>query len=269
MMWNIFQWRSLKTRVTLLTLVIFVIGIWSLTLYTSRMLREDMQRLLSEQQLSTASFVAAQVDGEMRQRLVALEEYATGRLDPSTLSDSLALQKRLENSPAIRSMFNAGLFVTGLDGTAIASVPPTYIRVGLNYSDRDYIITPIKEGKSAIGKPRVGVAVKAPIIAMSTPIRDAKGNVIGVLAGVTDLTMPNFLDKVTHGGYGKTGGYMLITAQHRLIVTASLKSRVMETLSPPGSIPTMDRFIQGALKNQVQHFSERMLHGKKLQSVEY
>ena len=25
----------------------------------------------------------------------------------------------------------------------------------------------------------------------------------------------------------------------------------------------------GALKNQVQHFSERMLHGKKLQSVEY
>jgi len=25
----------------------------------------------------------------------------------------------------------------------------------------------------------------------------------------------------------------------------------------------------GALKNQVQHFSERMLHGKKLQSVEH
>jgi hypothetical protein len=28
-------------------------------------------------------------------------------------------------------------------------------------------------------------------------------------------------------------------------------------------------FIVGALKNQVQHFSERMLHGKNLQSIEY
>ena len=28
-------------------------------------------------------------------------------------------------------------------------------------------------------------------------------------------------------------------------------------------------FILGALKNQVKHFSERMLHGKKLQTVEH
>jgi LysR family transcriptional activator for leuABCD operon len=28
-------------------------------------------------------------------------------------------------------------------------------------------------------------------------------------------------------------------------------------------------FNDGALKNQVQHFSERMLHGKNLQSIEY
>ena len=215
MMWNIFQWRSLKTRMTLFTLVIFVIGIWSLAFYTSRMLREDMQRLLSEQQFSTASFVAAQVDEEIQHRLVALEKYTTGRLDPSMLGDSQALQKHLENSPTIQSLFNAGLFVTGLDGTAIASVPFTYIRVGLNYSDRDYIITPTKEGKSAIGKPRIGVAVKAAIFAMSAPIRDAKGKVIGVLVGVTDLTKPNFLDKVTKGGYGKTGGYMLIAPKDR------------------------------------------------------
>ena len=237
--------HSLKTRITLSALTVFVISIWMLSLYTSRMLREDMERLLGEQQFSTASFIASQVDDEMRDRLAALEQYATRRVDPSMLGDPAALQIRLETSPTIQIMFNAGLFVTGLDGTAIASVPISYGRVGINYSDRDYIITPTKEGKSAIGKPRVGVAVKAPIIAMSAPIRDAKGKVIGVLVGVTDLTKPNFLDKVTQGGYGKTGGYMLIAPQHRLIVTASLKSRVMETLPSPGIIPTMDRFIQG------------------------
>ena len=237
--------HSLKTRITLSTLTIFVIGIWMLTFYTSRMLREDIERLLGEQQFSTASFIASQVDDEMRLRLLALEEYTTKRMDPSMLGDSAAMQTRLATSPTIQSMFNAGVFVTGLDGTAIASVPISYGRVGINYSDRDYIITPTKEGKSAIGKPRIGVAVKAPIFAMSAPIRDAKGKVIGVLVGVTDLTKSNFLDKVTKGGYGKTGGYMLIAPKDRLIVTASLKHRIMETLSPPGIVPTMDRIIQG------------------------
>ncbi len=237
--------HSLKTRITLSALTVFVISIWMLSLYTSRMLREDMERLLGEQQFSTASFIASQVDDEMRDRLAALEQYATRRVDPSMLGDPAALQIRLETSPTIQIMFNAGLFVTGLDGTAIASVPISYGRVGINYSDRDYIITPTKEDKSAIGKPRIGVAVKAPIFAMSAPIRDAKGKVIGVLVGVTDLTRPSFLDKVTKGGYGKTGGYMLIAPKDRLIVTASLKSRIMETLPSPGMIPTMDRFIQG------------------------
>ncbi len=144
--------HSLTTRVTLATLTVFLIGIWMLSLYTSRMLREDMERLLGEQQFSTASFIAAQVDEDVRHRLVALEEYTTKRMDPSMLDDSAAMQTRLASSPTIQSLFNAGLFVTGLDGTAIASVPISYDRVGLNYSDRDYIITPTKEGKSAIGK---------------------------------------------------------------------------------------------------------------------
>ena len=66
--------HSLKTRITLPTLTIFVIGIWALTFYTSQMLREDMERLLGEQQFSTASSIAAQVDSEMRDRLTALEQ---------------------------------------------------------------------------------------------------------------------------------------------------------------------------------------------------
>ena len=43
---NILLWRSLKTRVTLFTLVVFVIGIWSLALCASRVLSEYMQMRL-------------------------------------------------------------------------------------------------------------------------------------------------------------------------------------------------------------------------------
>jgi hypothetical protein len=43
---NIFKLRSLKTRITIFTLAIFLLGIWSLAFFASRMLREDMERML-------------------------------------------------------------------------------------------------------------------------------------------------------------------------------------------------------------------------------
>jgi sensor histidine kinase regulating citrate/malate metabolism len=68
MRFNRFQRHSLKTRVTLFTLVIFLISIWSLAFYVSRMLREDMQRLLSEQQFSTSAMLAKAIDNELSDR---------------------------------------------------------------------------------------------------------------------------------------------------------------------------------------------------------
>jgi len=53
----------LKTRVTLFALAIFLIGIWPLAFYASRMLRNAIQRLLGKQQFSTVSFLRTlQVD---------------------------------------------------------------------------------------------------------------------------------------------------------------------------------------------------------------
>src|SRR5450756_1929510 len=105
---NPFQWQSLKTRVTLFTLAIFVIGIWSLTFYTSRMLREDMQRLLGEQQFSTASFIAEEVNNELDDRLNALEVVAQG-VSPAMLSDTAAMQRLLEERPVLQRLFSGGV----------------------------------------------------------------------------------------------------------------------------------------------------------------
>lgn len=65
--------HSLKTRITLSTLVIFVVGIWALTYWASQMLRQDMQRLLGEQQFSTVSAVASDINDELESRFKALE----------------------------------------------------------------------------------------------------------------------------------------------------------------------------------------------------
>ena len=68
---------------------------------------------------------------------------------------------------------------------------------------------------------------------------------MAVLVGVTNLNKPNFLDRVTRARNGRSGSLLLSSARHRIVVTASVASRIMEELPPPGVNPLVDRFIQG------------------------
>jgi PAS domain S-box-containing protein len=241
---NSFQKTSLKTRLTLFTLVFFLIGIWSLAFYASRMLREDMQRQLGEQQFATVSQVAAQVDSELSDRLNALERIAAG-ITPNLMANRASLQAYLEQRPILQLMFNLGIHATGTDGIAIASVPFSNERIGTNYADRDYIVSALKEGKPGIGRPVIGRVSRAPTIGLAVPIRDGLGQVIGALVGVINLGQPNFLDRVTESRFNKSGGYLIIAPQHQLIVTATDKSRIMQPAPPPGANAMHDRYAQG------------------------
>ncbi len=240
----IFQWRSLKTRVTIFTLTIFLIGTWSLAFYASRMLREDMQRMLGDQQFSAVSLLAAQVNQELDDRLISLKNVAES-ISPDIHGNTAALQTLLEQRSVLESLFNGGAFATGVDGAAIASIPLSTGRHGINYMDRDFIVGALKEEKATIGRPVMGKKLRTPVFSIGVPIRDTQGKVIGALAGTTNLAMPNFMNKITENRYGKSGGYFLVAPQYRLIVTASDKSRVMEQFPAPGINPLMDRFIQG------------------------
>ena len=244
MNWNSFRWRSLKTRLMVLTLAVFLLGIWVLALYISRTLRDDMQRLLGEQQFSTAAIVAAEIEQEIGDRLRALETVG-GQIVPAMLGDTARLQTFLEQRFVVRGMFNGGITVAGRDGKVIAEIPRSAGRIGVNYSDRDFMRSALQEGKSTVGRPVKGRLNLAPVIGLAAPVRDAQGNVIGALTGVVNLAEPNFLDKITGGNYGATGSYLLVAPQHRLIVTSSDKTRIMNELPAPGDSPTLDRFIQG------------------------
>jgi PAS domain S-box-containing protein len=243
-MGNRFHWQSLTTRVTLGTLVIFLFGIGALTFHTSRTLRADMERLLGEQQFSTVSLVAADINRELEERLQTLEAVAE-LVSPAMPAGAAAVQDILQRRLIIKRSFNSGAFVTGLDGTAIASVPDSARRIGVNYAERDHVANALASGKPAISEVAIGKQLNAPVFGMAAPIRDAQGRVVGALVGVTDLSKPNFLDRIAGNAYGKTGGYVLVAPRQRLIVTATNKSRIMETLPPPGVNPGVDRFIAG------------------------
>lgn len=237
-------WHSLQTRVTVFALAVFVLSIWSLSFYLSRSLQADMERLLGEQQFSVVTAVAKEINDNLVDRQQALENIAK-QMDADLLVNPQALQASLERRALLPLLFNAGAWVAGPDGTAIASLPHSANRLGINYMDRDFMVATLKEGKAAVGKPIMGKQLNSPVFAMSVPVRDAQGKVIGAFVGVTDLGKPSFLDKITENRFGQTGGYFLIAPQHKLFVTATDRSRIMQPVPGPGINVMHDRYMQG------------------------
>ena len=241
---NAFQWRSLKARLTLGVLLVFTVSIWLLAFYASRTLRGDLQVLLGEQQYAMVSVVAAEVNQEMEDRLNTLELLAQG-VGRIGVGNRAALQEVLQSRPVLLRMFNGGVRILGPDARINAAVPRPIASLSTSYMDRDFMVTVFKDGKATVSGPVMGRERKAPVFYMLVPVHDLQGHVVGAVAGLTDLSRQNFLDKIIGVQYGKTGGYVLAAPQQRLIVTATDKRRIMEAMRPAGQSVLADDFSRG------------------------
>ncbi len=239
-----FKQASLKTRVTLFTLAAFLVGIWTLFIYARLTLRDDIQQLIGEQQLTNVTSMASSVESELTDRLVALE-LAARHIGPVMAQGPAAVQADIASRELLQSHFNGGLFVAGQDGTAMADFPHAPDRIGTNYMDRTSVSVPLQEGIAFIGRPALGKTLKAPVFSLSVPIRDAGHKPVGVLVGTINLGKPNFLDKLIDGNHSQKGATLLAAPAHNLYVTSSDKARIMQPLPGIGSSALFDRFANG------------------------
>ena len=238
-------WRhSLRRKITLGILAIFVLGIWALSYYVTRMLRADLQELLADQQASTVSYVASELNQSLVERIEALEKISRS-IDRAMLDNPAALQQMLDNRPIFQDFFNSGVVAVSVDGTAVADAPVVAGRRGTNYASNEATHIALAEGKTVIGRPVVGRVLHQALFNINTPIRDGNDRVIGALFGVINLAKPNFLDLIGEHRYGKSGGYLVVAPQYNLFVTATDKSRVMQPLPAPGTSPILDKRMKG------------------------
>jgi len=236
--------QSIHTRVTVFTLCIFLLGLWSLALYASRLLREDMQPLLGEKEFATVSKLATQVNQELSDRLNALGLVAAA-MTPAVLGNAPAMQSLLEQRIELPVLFNSGIFFVRLDGSVTPSTLMVASPPAVNAFDKDDLAATFRTGHALIGKPVLSAASHEAVFAMLVPIRGPQGQVIGILAGVTDLSKPNFLDQLTKNTFGKTGAYLIAAPKHHLFVASSDKTRVMRALPAPGVNPIHDKYASG------------------------
>jgi diguanylate cyclase (GGDEF)-like protein/PAS domain S-box-containing protein len=237
--------RSLKTRIVAVVGLLSLGGMAVLAFEFDRTQQRELEQMLTAQQFSIASYVAHDIDGKLQTRMHALESVAHN-LPAHLLRDAGALESWLADRRAIYTLFPAGLMLVRPDGSgAIADYPPLPGRRSNTYLDRDWFIAARDGDRTVISKPLLGRAAAEPVIVVATPVRDGEGRLRAIIAGVTPLAAPDFLDQLQRVKLGSNGDFLLIDPRHGLHVAGTDRRLHLMPLPPPGSNRMLDRYIGG------------------------
>lgn len=94
---------SIKVRVTLFTLAIFIAGLWILFFFIQHNLQKDIQHLASEQQRATVSIVANEIEQQLTDRINMLQ-MVTSLITPQMMSNPQDLQSFVMERPAFEQL---------------------------------------------------------------------------------------------------------------------------------------------------------------------
>lgn len=148
---DFFKISSIKTRVTALTLAVFIIGVWGLSYYISNKLQKDLIKQIGEQQSASTALLANQINSDLIEKKRTLETLAA-KISEIGLENPAQIQTFLEERFIIKRDYNTGAAVANSDGTVVASVPQAIKRIGVNYHDLENIAFTLQSGQSSTSK---------------------------------------------------------------------------------------------------------------------
>ena len=244
-------------KVTLLGLGVFISTALALIFSLRQTLPQDLTTLLLQEQQAQAIQLVAQAEGELDDRLDALQQLAAMLLLDDQLRSSDFITLRLQQSILTGRYFNGGLAFFDANGIGMAEAPPDSGRIGLDISDRDHLREARATGRPVITQPLMSRSLGRPSFFINVPIVDAHQQVLGFLVGVTILERDNFLLRIGREATELGGIYYVLDEANGLIVTASDASLAMQPLPPPGVNPLFDAVRAGHPSGQAYHSHHR------------
>ena len=235
---------SLKSKITGIVLLLFISSLWILTFSVEKKLAQDMTELLEAQQFSTVSYIAADLDEKIRQRIQLLDSNAA-IITPELITNPVKAREFLSNRVGLQSLFKAGLIIVSKTGKGIIDYPTVPERTHASFSEIEYFQEVIATGKTAIGKPRIGRFTKLPGVAIASPVKDKSGHIIAVLVGFATFSDTNLFGLVERANVGKTGYITINVPKYSMIATSSNPSRIFQPMAKPGVNKMLDLFLAG------------------------
>jgi signal transduction histidine kinase/CheY-like chemotaxis protein/HPt (histidine-containing phosphotransfer) domain-containing protein len=202
------------------------------------------QQMVFREQFAMVSSLARSLDDKLLSAHSAL--IAVAKVAPvNEIANQKLMQAWLNNRTGIRSIFNHGLFLFNVSGTLVAANPQTRNLLGTSYSFRPYFQETLRNGKPVISQPFISSVNSAPVIAMTSPIKDQQGRIIAVMAGMIDLrNSTGFFHELSRVKVGSSG-YIYLFGPDRTMILHPDPSRIMKRDVTKGSNLLFDRALEG------------------------
>ncbi|HEY6896197.1 MAG TPA: GGDEF domain-containing protein [Rhodocyclaceae bacterium] len=237
--------HSLVFRIGLVGLFLVALGTGMRLAMSLPFLQSQILELASAQQLSIASYAAADIDGRINRRLQLIGTLAHNFARHQPQSQD-AVSEWVRERQELNSVFNSGLLVVRPDGKGLlGEYPVVPKRAGLDFSQTDWFRDAVRGTLPVVGKPYRGRADGDPIVVMAAAARDQRGQLLAVIAGVSVITAPGFLDPLLTSRIGDSGGFLLISPRDNLFVFSSDPSMILKPTPPAGVNLLHDRAMAG------------------------
>lgn len=233
---------SLVTRILLVVLTLFLAGIWGLAWRTATVVQADIEKLLADQLSTATSYVATDIDAKIQLRLRALHKLAES-ITPELMADPDRLRTHLRQVAPAHSELRLGFFVLDRQGTIIADQFTLLRAIGTSFKDRPFFTKALTSRQAVIAEPVLGRLNNVPVISIAIALRDTSDQVMGVLSGTLYPSDPGLFGQMEGTRLGDTGYFIVISPQSRLIVSATDKTRILQTI-PPGANELLERRIR-------------------------
>lgn len=235
---------DLKTRIAAIVLLLFLACIWLLTYLTTTRLQDEFTEVLANQQFSSVSHTAAEIEQKVQSRFDTLAVVAR-EITPAMMADPARLHALLADRPVLLSQFDNGVVAISKEGRGVTDYPPVPQRTGSSYTAIEYFGAVMTTGMPALGKARIGRFTKKPGVGFAVPIRDERGQTIGMLAGFAMLGDPNLFGIIQSANVGKTGWIAVSDSRYRMIIAISDPKRIMQPFPARGVNRMLDKFADG------------------------
>ena len=195
-----------------------------------------------EQRLALAQTVAAHVDyhtGYMVDELaVAAAEPGFDLTDADLTPEQAALADLYRDG-----MFTYDVFVTDARGIVLA-VEPEALRptlVGADFSRHPHIRRALDTGQPQVSGVISGVVVSGPLVSLVVPVKNARGEITGLIGGALDPGGPTVSGFIAPMSLGKTGYAQVVDGQGMVIASTVPGAAGALTHHPDLILPLMQR----------------------------
>ena len=232
---------SIKTKVTLIATASFLALLALVTAIQMYSVKADISAVVGDQHYTLVSRVAEEIDQKLEadRQLIAIVSQS---ISAELIADLDELQKNLDRRAILRSVFDS-IFVISAKGYVLVDSPAEGRR-GIDISEQENFRQTLATRKPYISQPFLGKTSRKPVVTISAPIFNKRGEIVGLLTGTLNLLKPNVLGSIGNARIGQTGSFALV-GRDRTIVVSRDKDRIMTAGPSPGISPYFDHATAG------------------------